>query len=669
MGIFSYNKARLQQKYSNDPANFAYGQEKPWEELDTTSKATSLFQQYSNTGKEMAVGMGKAITETGAAIGDVATRIGPLAGVKTVADVAGSMIYGKGSVSERYKQGIEESQAGKTYYEKVTGKDLTNQDGTINWEEGRRFIGRAMEGPTYFYAAAGKKAAEMATKGLLSRILTRTVSALPEAGINTALQAGEEGTTENIGQNFLANALLMSGISNVMGEIKLPKEILNDTLNNIESEVGKLTPEQKADVHDALKQGIKSDEIITNLKKVVNNEVTPDEVAKTINKNIEGQTSSNSISPDELSKKAKNSLENNQTGIKPGSLERAKKEIQSGNTPPVKVRTLEDGTTFIEDGRNHLQAAKDLGLKEYPIEDVTSHYQPQAPLQEGGLKVGDEIIVRGFGGSKYPVKIKKLPINGGKYQVETLADTAVSKKGTIVNTTLSGDTIAGRAEGINYSPEMKMSEIDDLLEKQKPLSQTPLQEGGKTAETVKVPKEQLPVGTGKEKVSRLEARMTNNLDKMTPEQIDSVGLSTYKQMNKAEQKAAAIDFVTKNPEDGIKILSGEMEPPKGILKNSIYVAMDSMAHEDADLARKLASLSSTRAGQEISMLTEINPDSPVSAMRDVSQARIQAAEKRLKSGSVSKTQAKAHTQYKEIRNKIIKTRETWNSFIEEIKCK
>ena len=71
---------------------------------------------------------------------------------------------------------------------------------------------------------------------------------------------------------------------------------------------------------------------------------------------------------------AKNALANNQTGIKQGGVERAKAEIQAGNTPPVKIRTLEDGSKFIEDGRHHLQAATELGLKTYPTEDVTSKY-------------------------------------------------------------------------------------------------------------------------------------------------------------------------------------------------------------------------------------------------------------------------------------------------------
>ena len=85
----------------------------------------------------------------------------------------------------------------------------------------------------------------------------------------------------------------------------------------------------------------------------------------------------------DVSKETINSIENAQTGIKPGGLERAKSEIESGNMPPVKVRTLEDGTKWIEDGRHHLEAARQMGIKNYPIEDVTSAYsKPKGNVPE-----------------------------------------------------------------------------------------------------------------------------------------------------------------------------------------------------------------------------------------------------------------------------------------------
>lgn len=87
----------------------------------------------------------------------------------------------------------------------------------------------------------------------------------------------------------------------------------------------------------------------------------------------------------ELSKLAQNSLENVKTGIKEGGIERAIAEIKSGKMPPVKYRVLEDGKIALEDGRHHLEAARQLGIKNYPMENVTSHYKQDMPKKLGDL--------------------------------------------------------------------------------------------------------------------------------------------------------------------------------------------------------------------------------------------------------------------------------------------
>lgn len=180
-----------------------------------------------------------------------------------------------------------------------------------------------------------------------------------------------------------------------------------------------------------------------------------------------------------------------------------------------------------------------------------------------------------------------------------------------------------------------------------------------------VPREQLPVKSeGVEKASRLEARVTQSLDK-TPQEIkDQLG-STYTQMSKPEQITKATKFVTENPDDAISILRGEKEAPAGLLKNSIYVAMENQAIGDVELARKLASLASTRAGQELSILTEINPNSPVKAIRDVINVREQAFAKRFKK-PVSEV-IKAETD--KIKTKIkVPDKYDWNNFVQSLKC-
>lgn len=76
----------------------------------------------------------------------------------------------------------------------------------------------------------------------------------------------------------------------------------------------------------------------------------------------------------QLSQLALNSLAQDQDGIKPKAVERAKIEIENGTAKPIRIRRLDDGSVSIEDGRHRLQAAVELGLETYPIEDVSAEY-------------------------------------------------------------------------------------------------------------------------------------------------------------------------------------------------------------------------------------------------------------------------------------------------------
>lgn len=186
------------------------------------------------------------------------------------------------------------------------------------------------------------------------------------------------------------------------------------------------------------------------------------------------------------------------------------------------------------------------------------------------------------------------------------------------------------------------------------------------AKEVKVPREQLPVGEGKEKISRLEARITQSLEKAPQEIKDKLGSVTYKEMGKKENISKAVDYVTKNPEEALAVLKGEKEAPKGILRNSIYVAMQNQAEGDVALARKLASLSSTRAGQEISILTEIDPDSPVKLMSDLVKIREEAFKKRYGGKPVNEVSTDMIKKAKGFVKKPDKW--DWTTFINSIEC-
>lgn len=222
--------------------------------------------------------------ETGAAVLDTTARTSFIEPIRNTVSGISNVVTGPSNVpaSLKFEQGVQESKGRKTLFEKVSGKELTNQDGTINWDAGRQFIGRAAEAPTYAYAGA-VKGAELVGKGLLSRILTRTAKSLPEATVNTGIQQFEQGNTENVGTNFLANALLLSGISNIAGEVRFSKDVAKKTIDDIESELGKLSLSEKADIIESIQQGVKPSDIVDNVRKVKNNEVNPEELASKIN--------------------------------------------------------------------------------------------------------------------------------------------------------------------------------------------------------------------------------------------------------------------------------------------------------------------------------------------------------------------------------------------------
>ena len=181
-------------------------------------------------------------------------------------------------------------------------------------------------------------------------------------------------------------------------------------------------------------------------------------------------------------------------------------------------------------------------------------------------------------------------------------------------------------------------------------------------ELIKVPGTQLPVGEGVERVSRLEARVKGVLGRFTKEEQENLGLSTYRQMNKADQVARASRYASENTSEALRVLKGEIDPPPGLLRNSIYVALKELGAADTQIATQVASLASTRMGQEISILSEIDKDSPVSLMEDVVKARIEGYERR---GKDVKKLAKRESGKIEIKKASGKD---WDSFLASIRC-
>ena len=308
-----------------------------------------------------------------------------------------------------------------------------------------------------------------------------------------------------------------------------------------------------------------------------------------------------------------------------------------------------------------VKEAKDEGERDFLA--VPKEKQFTGNLKTGDLKTNKDLVDVNVN----DVKVNRPELDPERYQkaVKMVKNYDTTKDPIHVILTKSGELrvgpdgnhriIAAQNEGITKLPVKISYEEGAPIEKYIP----------KPVEKVSVPREQLPVGEGKLKASRLQARVNKVLDK-TPEAIkEELGLATYNEMSRDANIAAATKFVTENPAEAMKVLTGEIPAPKGILRNSLYVAMENNAVGDVELAQKLASLSSTRYGQEINILSKLNPDNPVRAMRNIIEVREKAYEARTGKKSTEAIKKTTAT----IKEKIkIPDKYDWKSFIKSIEC-
>lgn len=132
-------------------------------------------------------------------------------------------------------------------------------------------------------------------------------------------------------------------------------------------------------------------------------------------------------------------------------------------------------------------------------------------------------------------------------------------------------------------------------------------------------------------------------------------------------------LLKENLEKAKKMIRGEEPVPENIREAALIKGLEDYAMErgDINLARDLArsplAAETSRHAQELRLLAERNPDSAVTAMREVKAAREAALEKR-----TGKTVEKAKAEeIKKIKDEVAKkapTKQSWESFIESIKC-
>jgi hypothetical protein len=150
-------------------------------------------------------------------------------------------------------------------------------------------------------------------------------------------------------------------------------------------------------------------------------------------------------------------------------------------------------------------------------------------------------------------------------------------------------------------------------------------------------------------------------------------LPEYRQLSMADQAAQAQRLMDEDYETAKAIAMGDRQPPKGLLPESVYVAVErrALAEGDLDTIQQLATrsrltTSATTMGQRIRTLGERDKASPVGMIQEVQAAREADLAKR--SGDVKAAKKAA---VDEIRAEVRKARskpDAWADFIQSIKC-
>jgi hypothetical protein len=148
-------------------------------------------------------------------------------------------------------------------------------------------------------------------------------------------------------------------------------------------------------------------------------------------------------------------------------------------------------------------------------------------------------------------------------------------------------------------------------------------------------------------------------------------LPDYDKVNRKQQFEKATELVLNDLHTATEIAMGRQSAPDGLLNNSVWMAVKEYAEntKNINLMRELAHSDlvtrATGMGQEIAMLAEKNPFSPIELARQIRKERVKTAERRSKT-TVEKEAKTVEKVVKKSEAEI--TKETWNDFIKGLEC-
>lgn len=144
------------------------------------------------------------------------------------------------------------------------------------------------------------------------------------------------------------------------------------------------------------------------------------------------------------------------------------------------------------------------------------------------------------------------------------------------------------------------------------------------------------------------------------------GTAGYDAITVKDQARRVAELIKNDIASARKMVRGEMGLPAELRGASLITGLEDYAlkTKNAELLRELATSpltsATSRSAQELRLLAERSPDSPVAIIQDVQKTRIAAANRRSVGGDITKA----------IRGEIQKKaqKQTWDEFVNEITC-
>lgn len=217
------------------------------------------------------------------------------------------------------------------------------------------------------------------------------------------------------------------------------------------------------------------------------------------------------------------------------------------------------------------------------------------------------------------------------------------------------------------TPSLKQPSLFESLDKQNAAADTiPAPSKSGTTQTLK------PIeGTGAIKPRGLSqgVEATAIEKKLT----DTFGdLPEFQQVSMKDQAVKAAGILSGDYAKAKAIAMGDKAPPKGVLPESVFVAVEHKATAEGDvatlkdLANSKLSSSATTMGQRIRTLGERDAASPVGAIKAVQDARTASAERRY--GDIQAARKVAENEIPAQIRKMAPSKVTWAQFVDSVTC-